>query len=287
MICQVNHREKKNMNPNIAILTTVINPELYKKSSQLFPQDIQKYVIDGTQGMYGLDSIFYMMKKLKGKGVEWLIMADEDVLFVNTQGIFSIIDEMKSNDYMVSGIRDGGVIVNRHKSPFAINTFFSIIHFTELELIWNKHEVLKNQYILTNEFDDDLKSLKGNYETGSLYESYYCFYFWLRRKGKKILFLNASTPFSDDRLTTLVKDSNGKDLLYHTWYARTYGISKTHTDRINQIFELLQFENHIEPKCIVFKHKTFFIIKWFKKLYNRVQMRIRIIRNQKLKKNQD
>ncbi|WP_262710848.1 hypothetical protein [Flavobacterium franklandianum] len=39
------------MNSNIAILTTVINHELYQKSSQLFPQNIQKYVIDGTNGM--------------------------------------------------------------------------------------------------------------------------------------------------------------------------------------------------------------------------------------------
>ena len=272
------------MNSNIAILTTVINPELYQKSSRLFPQNIQKYVIDGTNGMYGLDSIFYMMKKLKGKGIEWLIMADEDVLFVNTQGVFSIIEEMKLNDYMISGIRDGGEIQNRHKSPYVINTFFSIINFKELELIWNKREVIKNHYILEDEFDDDLKSLKGNYETTSLYELYYCFYFWLRRKGKRILFLNASTPFLEDRLTTLVHDTDGEVLLYHTWYARTYGISKTHTDRINKIFELLNFENIIESKPIVFKHKTFFIIKNARKLYKRIQMRIQVILNKKFKR---
>jgi len=99
-------------NSKIAILSTVINKELYQKSSQLFPQNIQKYVIDGSNGMHGLDSIFYMMKKLKGKGIEWLIMADEDVLFVNSKGVFSIIEEMESNGYLVSGVRDGGVIPN-------------------------------------------------------------------------------------------------------------------------------------------------------------------------------
>ncbi|MFE3869505.1 hypothetical protein ACFX5E_15680 [Flavobacterium sp. LS2P90] len=271
------------MNSNIAILSTVINKELYQKSSQLFPKNIQKYVIDGTQGMYGLDSIFYMMKKLKGKGIDWLVMADEDVLFVNTKCIFSIIEEMKLNDYLVCGVRDGGIIQNRHNSPYVINTFFSIINFKELELMWNKQEVLKNNYILENEFDDDLDKLKGNYEITKLHEPYYCFYFWLRRKGKKILFLDATTPFIEDRLTTAVIDTSGEVFIYHTWYARAYGISKTHTDRINKIFELLKFENKIVRKPIVFKHKTFFIIKSSRKFYKRIIMRIQIIRNQQLK----
>jgi hypothetical protein len=55
---------------NIAILSTIINKELYKKSSQLFPSNIQKYVIDGTNGMHGLDSIIYMMKMLKDRNID-------------------------------------------------------------------------------------------------------------------------------------------------------------------------------------------------------------------------
>jgi hypothetical protein len=190
---------------------------------------------------------------------------------------------MKLNDYLVCGVRDGGIIQNRHNSPYVINTFFSIINFKELELMWNKQEVLKNNYILENEFDDDLDKLKGNYEITKLHEPYYCFYFWLRRKGKKILFLDATTPFIEDRLTTAVIDTSGEVFIYHTWYARAYGISKTHTDRINKIFELLKFENKIVRKPIVFKHKFFFIIKSSRKFYKRIIMRIQIIRNQQLK----
>ena len=58
-------------NSKIAILSTVINKELYQISSPLFPEKIQKYIIDGTNGMHGISSIFYMMEKLKGKGIEW------------------------------------------------------------------------------------------------------------------------------------------------------------------------------------------------------------------------
>ena len=52
-------------NSKIAILSTVINFDLYAKSSQFFPNDIQKYVIDGRNGMHGLESIFYMMNTMK------------------------------------------------------------------------------------------------------------------------------------------------------------------------------------------------------------------------------
>jgi len=53
----------------IAILTTVINFELYNKTSKLFPLGIKKYVIDGRNGMHGIHSIKYMMRILKGKGI--------------------------------------------------------------------------------------------------------------------------------------------------------------------------------------------------------------------------
>lgn len=258
---------------NIAILTTVINFKLYKKSSQLFPQNIQKYVVDGTNGMHGLESIFYMMQKLKGKGVDWLIMADEDVLFENPDMVFEIIKKMESDNYTVCGIRDGGLISHRIYNPYLINTFFSIINFKEIESLWNKKEILKNQYSIENEFDDDLLNLKGDFDSLSIYESYYCFYLWLRRKNKQFLFLDANQPFQEDTITNAVY-FEGQVLLYHTWYARSYGVNKKHTDRINKILKLLKFENKVIPKPIVFKHKTFFIIKRFRKLRQRVLMRL-------------
>lgn len=263
-------------NPNIAILSTVINNELYQKSSQLFPQNIQKYVIDGTNGMHGLDSIFFMMKILKGKGIEWLIMADEDVLFENPNAVFDVINKMESENYTVCGVRDGGNILHRHYNPYLINTFFSIINFKEIEEIWNKKQILKNNYILENEFYDDLKNLKGLYDVKSVYEPYYCFYLWLRRNNNKFLFLEANQPFENDEISNAVY-FNGKVLLYHTWYARSYDINKKHTDRINKIFELLKFENKLSSNPIIFKHRTFFIIKRMRKLYKRIIMRIQII----------
>jgi hypothetical protein len=114
----------KLLNSNIAVLSTVINEELYQKSSQLFPQNIQKYVIDGTNGMFAIDSICCMMQKLKGKGIDWLIVVDEYVLFENPDMVFAIIKKMESDNFTVCVIRDGGLISHRIHNPYLMNTFF-------------------------------------------------------------------------------------------------------------------------------------------------------------------
>lgn len=260
-------------NFKIAIISTVINFDLYAKSSQLFPKNIPKYVIDGTNGMHGLDSLFYMMKKLKGKEIEWLIMADEDVLIYDSAVICDIIQKMQSEDYMICGIRDGGIITHRIYNPFVINTFFSIINFKELERVWDKKQITKNNFIRINEFDDDLTNLQGKYDENSLYEPYYCFYLWLRRKNKRFLFLDGY--MSEDQITNSVfyKD---KLLLYHTWFARAYGINKKHTNRIDKIFELTNFQNNKTYEARIFKDKSFFLIKKMKKMYQRIIRKINL-----------
>lgn len=260
----------------IAILSTVINFELYSKSSLLFPNDIQKYVIDGRTGMYGLDSLCYMMKKLKTKNIEWLIMADEDVLFVNSKLIFPLIEEMNQTGTMFCGVRDGGVIQYRNENPFVINTFFSIINFNELKKIWNKKEMLTHQYMIPGEFKDDLSQLEYKFDAKSLYEHYYCFYLWLRRLNKKVLFLDSKHPFKDDKITNAVC-YNDEVLLYHTWYARSYAFNNEHTERINKILQLLRFENKVIYAAVVYKHQTFFLIKMIRKLRKRILMRVELI----------
>lgn len=257
----------------IAIISTVINFELYSKSAVIFPKGIQKYVIDGRNGMHGINSIFYMMKKLKAKGIEWLIMADEDVLFVNPTMVFDIIIKMKSDKDTVCGVRDGGVIPRRGYNPYLINTFFSIINLKELESIWNKKKVLKNNYVLDNEFDDDLSVLPELYDSKSLFEPYYCFYLWLRRNKMQFYFLDANTPFENDEITNAVYFKE-KLLLYHTWYARSYGIHENHTNRINSVFNYINIENEAVENVIIFKDKTFAFRNKIKKIKKKIDMKI-------------
>lgn len=259
----------------VALLTTVANLELYNKTSPFFPVNVQKYVIDGTNGMHGIHSILYMMKKLKNKGIDWLIMADEDVFFYDSKIVFSIIEKMQEENLSICGVRDGGTISHRNQNPFGINTFFSILNFKEIEAIWNEKEMLKNQYILENEFIDDLSKLSYEYDVSSIYEPYYCFYFWLRRKGKQFLFLE--TKMDVDAISNYVY-YNEKPFLCHTWYARSYGNNKKHTQRINTLINVTNLDGiEVEPNLtsiIFFKNTTFALKQKMKKIFRKFSRRL-------------
>jgi len=187
--------------------------------------------------------------------------------------VFPLIKEMKNKEITVCGVRDGGIITHRKQNPFVINTFFSILNFKEVEAIWNKKDVLLNQYIAENEFDDDLSNLQGNFNVKSLYEPYYCFYLWLRRKQKKILFLDAK--MCEDRISNSVLFNN-EIFLFHTWYARSYQVNKKHTKRINTILDLQKEVNlnMDDSAIIVFKKRTFAIEQKLKKIYRRIKNKL-------------
>lgn len=258
---------------NIAILTTVANFRLYEITSRLFPMGIRKYVIDGRNGMHGIHSIFYMFNKLKKKNIKWLIMADEDLVFKNSEVVFSIIDKMEKENISVCGVRDGGVIKHRTFNPIPINTFFSIINFKDISKEWSKRNVIKHQYILLNEFKID-ESLKESYDIDSLYEPYYCFFLWLKRKGKKFLYLDAKM------LNDMISNSilfGGQEFAYHTWHARSYNVNKSHTNRINDVLNTVHIDinpTEVNTDIIQLKDSLFYFKMKIKNIYKRFLKRL-------------
>lgn len=260
---------------NTAIISTVANFDLYQKSSIYFPSNVCRYVIDGRNGMYSLDSILYMFKVLKGKGIKWLIMADEDVVFQNSSKVFEVIEYMEKNTYHYCGVRDGGVIPHRIYNPHAINTFFSILHFSEIEKEFNKREVVQNNYIKPKEFSDDLSGLKIPFDETSLFEPYYCFYLWLKRNGFQFLPLQADIPFAGDELTTAVYTPQGDLLLYHTWYARAYGVIEKHTMRIDKVLKLAPETELKNEKPIILKSRNYGWKLKLRKTYKKIKMKFK------------
>jgi len=240
-----------------ALLSTVTNFDLYSKTSKLFPEEIPHYIIDGSNGMYGIASIHYMFKILKNKNIEWLIMADEDVIFQNNEKVLDLIEYMKDKKYDVAGVRERGIISHKKFNPFAINTFFCILHFSEIEKAYNKKEIKNNQYFTKGEFSENLDHLQGEYDISNLYEPYYCFFLWLKRKGFNFLYLSANSPFQDDDLTTAVYGPEKDLLLYHTWYARAYGVSPKHTTRINKVLKEISIKQEKNAAPIIFKDKNY------------------------------
>lgn len=253
---------------NIAILTTVINFDLYNITSSYFPTEIKKYVIDGRNGMHGIHSLYYMIKKLKGKGIDWLILADEDVVFKKANVVFSIIQKMKDDDIYVSGIRDGGVIKHRQYNPIMVNTFFTIINLKEILKIWNKKEVKRHQYILPDEFKIETSHFYELFDMNSLYEPYYCFFLWLKRNGKKFLYLEAQMLVDSISNSILFM---GEEFAYHTWYARSFNVNKKHTERINNVLKNIEFQK-LDVKITdpeIFKDDTFYFKRSINKTINR------------------
>lgn len=262
--------------PNIAILTTVANFELYNITSKLFPKNCQKYVIDGRNGIHGISSIYYMFEKLKHKNIDWLIMADEDVIFKDSEVVFNIIDKMKGENFTVAGVRDGGVVSHRSFNPNLINTFFSIINFKEVLKIWDKEEVKKNQYIIDKEFTVDASALEYKYNENSLYEPYYCFYLWLKRKSKKFLYLDAK--MHEDSITNSIQ-FNDNTFLYHTWHARSYGKNEKHTKRIDAILnenKTIINKGINNQDYVLFKAPFFAIQQTSKKFLKKVKRKLKL-----------
>lgn len=269
--------KKIDVNNDVALITTVSNLSLYKRTVSTFPINIKLFVIDGNRGFYGLNSIKFMFKKLKKYKIKWLILADEDVVFVNPNAVFDIIKKIEEESFDICGIRDGGMLSWRDKNPYLLNPFFCILNLEKIYSIYSEKEFLEHQYIKDSEFDDDLSGLKYNYNTSSLFEGYYCFFLWLRRKGFKIKFLEATEGgFEKDLETTKVFDVNSEVLLYHTWYARLYEKVEYHTNRIDRVIEKGTFQNDFRSRKIIYlKNYSFLFNKWRKKTINRIINRLK------------
>lgn len=257
-------------------MTTVANFGLYEKTRSYQPPGIRKLVIDGRGGMYGLDSLFYAFEKLPLKGVKWLILADEDVLFLENKSLTEIIETMKLGNYTIAGVRDGGTLPNRRHNPYVPNTFFCVLDYQNISTIYSRKEIKKQQHSIPKEFTEDLKNLKVGFDTTSLYEPYYCFFLWLKRKNHKFLFLDADLLHPNtDELATKVYDLDNNPFLIHTWYARAYGKNAVQTKRIDTIIDAYApGSNDLAEEAEVYKDKFFKYKLGLRKLKKRIQNKL-------------
>ncbi|MCL7764212.1 hypothetical protein MPF19_12360 [Polaribacter sp. Z014] len=261
------------MMKKIAVLTTVSNFELYNKTNHLFGLEYDRYVIDGRDGMYGIQSVLYMMKKFKNLDYDYIIMADEDFILQSNKTLIDLIDEMDKNNITVSGVRDGGVINHRNYNPFCINTFFSVINLKKIKLIWNKKEMLSNQKIEIGEFFLN-EVLDYQYDECSLYEPYYCFYLWLLRKGEKIKYLTSkSLNLNNDCITNVIYH-NSIIIGFHSWYARAYGSNKKQTERIDLLLNDLDNNSLVTINYILWKDNTFKYKLYLKKFFRKIMIKL-------------
>lgn len=260
---------KKENQSKIAIVSTVINFELYNQSLRTHPAGVDRYVIDGREGLYGIDSLVYMFSKFQKMDYDWIIMADEDAFFMDSEKVLGLIDFMSRKGIAVAGVRDGGEVNHRNYNPYVMNTFFLILNIKDILPLWNKKEVLNTQLNNALFNTQDISKLKYSYDIDSQYEPYYCFFYWLAQKKQNFLYLNSISPISqDDQIANIVCDHEGKELLIHTWYARAYNNNLDQTKRINKIIEPIAKKRE-DVDYVLWHNKMFKHRKNFKRILNK------------------
>ena len=223
---------------NVAILTTVLNMDLYKVTVKTFPDYIDKYYFSGKFGIYGLDSIQMAQKLIMLNGYDYVVLVDEDFIFTDKAAFKNLLNFVNQHEVDVCGVRDGGSINHRLQNPHAVNTFFTILSKKALESIeFNK--LSTHQYIKKGEFSLGRNDFKYNYNEMSLYEPYYCYFFYCLRNSIKFEYLDANS-YKDD-ISSIVLFKN-KEIGIHTWYARLYKNDRLHTDRINNLLEVIDYQ---------------------------------------------
>lgn len=121
------------------MITTINNLLLFSQTIAFFSDTFKTFVIDGSKGIFSLNSIKFMFKKLRNQKLKWLVMADEDVIYVNPESVMNMIQSMEENNIDVCGVRDGGQLLWRNKNPNVLILFFCILNF---EKIYSKKNFL-------------------------------------------------------------------------------------------------------------------------------------------------
>lgn len=224
------------LDSKIAIVVTVQNKKLFQKTKNSIPSNIDLYSIDGRHGFFALNALELVFKSSQTKKYDWIIMADEDVIFIDFSAVVTLLKYMKGNNYQVSGMNDGNGIEFRKGSPKIPNLFFCIFNFNEL-----------NSKFSSQQFDYFRSVYEVNPEESinKKIEPYYVFFYYLLSLDFRILFLTAKNNFmSDDYESTILYNHLENKMIIHTWYARLYSKNKRHTQRIdNAIFRFIFFKS--------------------------------------------
>jgi len=220
--------------PELLIVVNYQNEDILERSLTTFPDNVEVMLIDGRYGLHGLESIKLLFRKKLD--IDWLILIDEDVVFINKVDFFSMVKKLIERNIAICGVRDGGVLSMRRHNPYVPNTFFCIMNYRAMLEIYDEVEIDKNNYTRINEFSDDFEYSKDSYNSQSTYEPYYRFFLYYRRNNYNFFFLNAKNNFLEsDHNTTIVYDLEHQPLLLHTWRSRFYETDQIQRERINKI----------------------------------------------------
>lgn len=258
----------------VAIVTTVLNHELYERTRTTYPSAYKLFKIDGKYGFYGVHSIRLVLKKLSH--FDFVILVDEDVVFERNYFFDEIIQVMRERKIALIGPRDFDMGGKRWDgNPFSMNTFFTIINMTFYRSI-KIDDFFENKAPLSdieiNEFCMDNRDF-ATQNILSMREPYYPFFLNSIRLGFPLKYLDCRQNFLHDEITTTIFDFDDKPVLHHTWYARAYHTAETQKKRIDRVVEKFEV-NSIHRDYLLLNNALFSNIR-LKYEYKRIKRMIK------------
>jgi hypothetical protein len=221
----------------IKIITNYQSDELYSISKGFYSDlGYEMIGVDGSNGFYSFNFLNYIILNKYFFDVDLMVYIDEDCFIVDKLALLDLIKFVVENNVDCIGMPDGGIIEHRAHNPVSINQFFCILNLKKIREKYDINEVINTKY--TNELKkytpyDILKSeIPICYDE---FEPYYKLFFWMLKNDFNFRYLNAYS-FSDDKTTTILKNHNGVDFAYHTWYARGWN-NPNHKERILKIIK--------------------------------------------------
>lgn len=236
----------------IKIVSNSKYDDLYNHSKSFYNDlEFEKICISGKTGMYGMSFFDHVIRTRDD--IDWMIYIDEDCFITDTEAMLDLLYYQIEKGYGFCGMPDGGVISHRFHNPISVNAFFTIINIRDIKEKYRKvsnvqshydkdlnrhipHHLIKNNMPYDEKFERTIE--KGYKPYGVSYdnfEPYYNLFFWMLRNGKKPLYLDAYDSPIDD-VTTVLKNHEGRDFAYHTWFARFWR-DKKHKARIENVVQ--------------------------------------------------
>jgi len=180
--------------PSVYIFSRSFDLRLYRLSKGLY----DGIECNGVRRMTDCSADGYFLRMLEDKECDIAINIDEDAFITDPQAVNDLVALMLEKGYANIGCADAGDGLPRSGNPLVTNPFFNIFN---LNLIRSKF---------------DKEALK-QYDEGI--EPYYRFFLWMA-DNFEILYLPSERH--KDGISTILRDSQGRMVCQHSWFARFY-----------------------------------------------------------------
>ena len=201
------------------VLTSAV-PELLALARSFLDDSWPVYVVDGSDGCYGLSAIRHVIEHVPTRHV---VLLDEDAFVFDNARLRQLLAWADQHGLAAVGVPDGGVFAARTHNPNALNPFFNVLDLAAIREVWSVDACLawrgRGSEMTEPWPPGELFEPEVRYAFDD-FEPYYCFYFWLRDAGLATGYLDARTH--SDGMSTIVLDHEGAPVVIHAWSARKF-----------------------------------------------------------------